>query len=107
MFAIAISILIYMKNNLAKWYSVADYYINTTYEDNYPTTNLEATSCGTVVITYKTGGSIESVYEDNVVEKGDIEAVAELIVNNKTCKVFTSNFDAKQMIDCYMKLYEM
>lgn len=45
---------------LAQWYSMADVFVNPTYEDNYPTTNLEAISCGTPVITYDTGGSPES-----------------------------------------------
>lgn len=46
---------------LVKWYSTADIVINPTLEDNYPTVNLEALSCGTPVITFKTGGSPESV----------------------------------------------
>lgn len=45
---------------LRKLYSVADCYVNPTYEDNYPTTNIEAISCGTPVVTYNTGGSRES-----------------------------------------------
>ena len=37
-----------------------------------PTTNLEALACGTPVITYNTGGSVESVAESVgfIVEKG-------------------------------------
>lgn len=45
---------------LAKLYSAAEVYVNPTYEDNYPTTNLEAIACGTPVVTYDTGGSGES-----------------------------------------------
>ena len=36
---------------------------NPTYEDNYPTVNLESVACGTPVITYDTGGSPESMLE--------------------------------------------
>lgn len=59
---------------LAEIYSVADIFLNPTYEDNFPTTNLEALACGTPIITYNTGGSIESVDEKCglIVEKGDI-----------------------------------
>ena len=42
-------------------YNSADVLFNPTYEDNYPTVNLESISCGTPVVTYKTGGSVEFV----------------------------------------------
>ena len=48
---------------LADYYSMADVFVNATLEDNFPTTNLEALSCGTPVITYETGGSPESIDE--------------------------------------------
>jgi glycosyltransferase involved in cell wall biosynthesis len=51
---------------LAEIYSLADVYLNLTYADTFPTTNLEALSCGTPIITYKTGGSVESVTERQV-----------------------------------------
>lgn len=61
-----------MRYSLTQWYSVSDFFVNTTYEDNYPTVNLEAKSCGAVVLSYRTGGSPESVSPGNVVERGDI-----------------------------------
>lgn len=48
-------------NELVDLYSVANLFFNPTYEDNFPTTNLEALACGTPVITYDTGGSPESI----------------------------------------------
>lgn len=48
-------------NALAGLYSTADFFVNMTYEDNYPTVNLEAVACGTKVITYKTGGCPETI----------------------------------------------
>lgn len=48
-------------SELAQWYTVADIFINPTLEDNYPTTNLEAIACGTPVVTFPTGGSVEIV----------------------------------------------
>ena len=59
---------------LAGIYSTADVLINPTYEDNYPTVNIEARACGTPVITYRTGGSPESVENENVIEVGDVQA---------------------------------
>ena len=57
---------------LAEIYTAADVFINLTYEDTYPTVNLEAKACGTEVVTYNTGGSPESVKKENVIEPGDI-----------------------------------
>lgn len=68
------------QKELAEIYTAADVFVNLTYEDTYPTVNLEARACGTPVITYKTGGSPESAGEDAiVVEVGDIEDVARQI----------------------------
>ena len=66
-------------HELAELYTLADVFVNTTYCDNYPTVNLEAIACGTPVITYRTGGSPESVDDSigMVVEQGDIEALIE------------------------------
>ena len=51
---------------LAEIYSAADLLFNPTYEDNYPTVNLESISCGTPVLTYNTGGSPEFIkFVDN------------------------------------------
>lgn len=66
-------------NELAAIYSTADVLLNLTYQDNYPTVNLEAISCGTPVVTYRTGGSPESVTDETgiVVPQGDVPAALE------------------------------
>lgn len=48
-------------HELAAIYTMADVFVNPTYEDNYPTVNLEARACGTLVITYDTGGCSETL----------------------------------------------
>lgn len=62
---------------LSFWYSAANIFLNPTYQDNFPTTNIEALSCGTPVITYDTGGSPEAVdhLTGEVVRKGNIEGL--------------------------------
>ena len=47
--------------NLAKWYSAADIFINPSIADNFPTVNIKAVACGTPVVTFDTGGSWEFV----------------------------------------------
>ena len=65
---------------LAEVYSAADLYFNPTYEDNYPTVNLEARSCGTRILCYDTGGCRETMgQEDILVPKGDWQAALEQI----------------------------
>lgn len=54
------------QKELAEIYTASAILFNPTYEDNYPTVNLEAQACGTPVLTYKTGGSPESVPNENV-----------------------------------------
>ena len=62
---------------LAELYSAADVFINPTWQDNYPTVNLEAIACGTPVVTYRTGGSIEAVADGTgaIVEQGDVRGL--------------------------------
>lgn len=95
---------------LAEIYTAADVFVNPTYEDNYPTVNLEAQACGTPVITYRTGGSIESVPDENIVEKGELNSLLEKI--NGTYKVnpnIRNNifeiFDLNNMVKEYTNLY--
>jgi glycosyltransferase involved in cell wall biosynthesis len=65
-------------HELASLYRSAIAFVNPTRQDNYPTVNLEAIACGTPVITYRTGGSPESVVDGQtgfVVEQGDVEGI--------------------------------
>lgn len=61
-------------DQLVELYSLADIFINPTYQDTLPTVNMEALACGTPVITYDTGGSCEIVSGQvgNVIERGDL-----------------------------------
>ena len=64
---------------LAAIYTAADVFVNLTYEDTYPTVNLEAQACGTPCITYRTGGSPESVSQENVLDTADLKGVEQRI----------------------------
>lgn len=74
-------------SQLVELYSTVDVFFNPTWEDNFPTTNLEALACGTPVITYRTGGSPEAVTTETgfVVEQGDLQEVVNAIniIRNK------------------------
>ena len=66
---------------LAALYSMADIYINLTLEDTFPTTNIEALACGTPVITYRSGGSAESIDDTCgiAVERNSVQGVVAAI----------------------------
>lgn len=71
---------------LVEIYSTVDVFINPTLEDNFPTTNLEALACGTPVVTFATGGSVESIDESCgfIVEKGNLDILIERVREIKT-----------------------
>ncbi len=69
------------QQELVELYTMAGVFINPTYSDNFPTTNLEALACGCPVITYNTGGSPEAINEITgfVIEKSDIKMLGEKV----------------------------
>lgn len=97
---------------LASIYSAADAFFNPTYEDNYPTTNMEAICCGTPVVTYDTGGSPESVTEGlgYVVPVGDLERAAQALEQirraPRTLPFPRTQFDEGLMTTQYIDLYD-
>jgi len=94
------------REELAAIYTEAYVFYNPTYEDNYPTVNLEAQACGTPVITYRTGGSMESVPKENVVAQGDLSAVINML--GQEIKIKEQDFSQKCMVERYVRLiFEM
>ncbi|MBQ9782725.1 MAG: glycosyltransferase [Clostridia bacterium] len=93
---------------LAEFYSMADVFVNLTYNDTFPTVNMESQACGTPVITYKTGGSPDNVLSVGVVEKGNIDAVIELITSGEYKKsiIDTKNFDKQVNYLKYVETYK-
>jgi len=104
------------QKELALMYAKADVFVNPTYEDNYPTTNLEALASGTPVITYKTGGSPEAIDDKTgvVIEQGDITGLADAIrlmkespLSSEDCrKRAEEHFDKDKCFEKYIELYE-
>lgn len=91
-------------NDLTSLYSTANVFFNPTWEDNFPTTNLEALACGTPVITYDTGGSGEAIDKNTGynIKKGDIKEACRLIL--KICSIDKIHFSYKcqeKAITCF------
>mgnify|MGYP001135551628 CR=1 FL=1 len=103
------------KQELAELYSLSYCFVNMTFEDNFPTVNIEALACGLPIITYNTGGSIEVITDNNgiVVEQGDIEAVKMAIYNmpkydrQKIANNAIKKYSSEIMANAYIDLYKM
>ena len=103
---------------LAQLYSAADVFVNPTWQDNYPTVNMEAIACGTPVVTYRTGGSVEAVTEDTgfIVEQGDVKGLLNSVrvieqygkhyYADRCRKYALANFRKEDRYADYLKLYE-
>jgi len=91
-------------HELVNYYSMSNVFVNPTYEDTFPTTNIEALACGTPVITYETGGSPESIDNSTgiVVDKGNIEGLINAINTIKTNK---KEFYSKECVQRANKLF--
>lgn len=95
-------------------YNSAFLFLNLTYEDNFPTTNIEAMACGTSVLTYKTGGSVESLSEKTgyIVPQHDLKDVVSIIKTHKktqdsiyACRKRAEIFSRENAFMKYEKLY--
>ena len=98
---------------LARIYSAADVFVNPSYEDNFPTVNIEALACETPVITYDTGGCAEALdaVSGIVVPAGDVRKMKEAICSaGKLERMKASQraqaFSAEEKYAEYLKLYE-
>lgn len=106
---------------LVDYYNLSDVFINPTYSDNFPTTNIEALACGTPVITYNTGGSPEAIddFTGYVVQRGnigDLKNAIEIIGSEfgkikeqrqEYCrKRAVEHFNKNERFNDYVKLYQ-
>lgn len=103
------------QSELAAIYSAADVFVNPSYEDTFPTVNLEALACGTPVVTYRTGGSAECLNRDcgAAVEKGDLQALRQAILQmirqgsaaRKAALEQSAKYDRERSNSRYLDLY--
>ena len=85
---------------LARYYSLADVFVNVTKADSLPTVNMESIACGTPVVTYASGGSPELVKEGktgHIVSFGDVDGIIKSIA---TIKENTKAFYSTECTKC-------
>ena len=101
------------REELARYYSMADVFVNVTHADTLPTVNMESICCGTPVITYDSCGSPELVDSDSgiVVPEDDVTGLIsalEQVRNRKytSCwKIGKNKFDKNITYGQYLNLY--
>jgi glycosyltransferase involved in cell wall biosynthesis len=106
---------------LALLYRAASALINATYEDTYPTVNLEAMACGTPVAAYATGGCVEQVAPAGplcgaLAPTGDVQGLARAVRHAlaqdrnqaaAACRTYAAaHFDRAKMIERMMEVYQ-
>lgn len=100
---------------LAKYYCNSDVFINFTYQDTFPTVNIESLACGTPIITYNTGGSVELIEDTTgiVIDKGDYLSVLDILesdalykLDREKCALSAKKYSLKNMVNNYISLYE-
>jgi glycosyltransferase involved in cell wall biosynthesis len=104
------------QKELAEIYTAADLFVNPTREENFPTVNIESIACGTPVLTFRTGGSMEMLDENSgsSVECEDIDSLEREIkhicekepYNKDDCIKKAKEFDKNIKFREYTDLYE-
>lgn len=102
---------------LAEIYTAADVFVNPTRQDNFPTVNIEALSCGTPVITFDTDGSPEIIDQScgSVVPYGDTDSLEQEILrlskegmySHESCIKRSKKYQQDTIFQEYVKLYEI
>ncbi len=95
---------IYDKNEMNLYYNKADLFLNLSYIETFPTTNMESISSGTPVISYDVGGARETVLPDTgkCIKKNDIDLLEKLVIDYKNKKI---NFLDKNLMHNLCRKY--
>lgn len=101
--------------DLVYLYNIAFVLVNPTTSDTYPTVNLESIACGTKVITFNTGGSVENINADTgiITNKNNafeialsLDQIEKTANTKKLCRQFAlKNFNKDLQFNKYLKLY--
>ncbi|MCI5773457.1 MAG: glycosyltransferase [Erysipelotrichaceae bacterium] len=102
---------------LVDHYNAADVFVNFTYEDTFPTVNLEAMACGLPVFTYRSGGATEMIDEcsGRIITKYAVNEMYQRVIQLKNKEISfdkqqiaarMDKYDLKKMYERYFALYE-
>lgn len=100
---------------LAEIYTMADVFVNPSLQETFSMINLEAIACGTPVVTFDSGGGVESQSEKTgvVVPRTNVKAMYRGIQRVKNgefrredCVNRAQSFDYKIMFEKYIDIYK-
>lgn len=104
------------QKQLAEIYTAADLFVNPTKEEVLGLVNIESLACGTPVLTFRTGGSPETIDETSgcVVDVNDIDAMEKEIIriceekpySKEACLTRAKSFDMNDRFQEYIELYK-
>ena len=107
------------QSELADYYNMADIFINPTKEDNFPTTHIEAISCGCPVVSYDVGGACEVIdkYNGVHINANDYGSLLKTIVHwdsksfdrnqiAQRAKIYSDEVFCKKYIDLYKEVFK-
>ena len=104
------------KKTISSFYSSLNVFLDFTKSDNYPTTHLEALTCGVPIITYNVGGAAETIIQKTngfSVPFRNLNLAVEAILSIKNNPlngekiIFESKrFNKNQMESSYMSIYK-
>jgi glycosyltransferase involved in cell wall biosynthesis len=103
------------QNLLADYYSIADFFLILSKQENFPTTCIEALSCGTPIIGFSSGGTSETAPKPfgNFYPFGDLESISIFLIKNTKHKSiyfeqildFKSKYSKNVMLRNHLNLY--
>lgn len=101
------------REELVDLYNKATIFFNPTYEDNYPTVNIEAQACGLPVVTYNSGGAPETIISENsgiAVFPKDYKSVKnylyEVVKKTKEFEINNLALSDERMAKDYLELFK-
>ena len=104
------------QQELAEYYSMADVFVICSLRENFPTTCIEAISCGTPVCGFNAGGNIETAPYPlgKFVEYGDIDALIDAVssmldqeISVEECSNYGKmTYSKENMYKNYLELYK-
>lgn len=105
------------QHELAEYYSMADVFVICSLRENFPTTCIEAISCGTLVCGFDEGGTKETAPNNlgRFVKFGDVDALKEEVISildqeisSVDCATYgQKEYSKMNMFNKYLQLYTL
>ena len=89
---------------LAEIYTMADVFLNLSYEESFGLTTIEAISCGTAVIVYDTT-ALSEITPQCKIQEGNLDKIVHILKKQVKKCAFEKKYSKNMMIESYMNTY--